>query len=203
MYKRTGMIEEELIKIWQSSPNQERVKFEQSRLMIEVQGSMDSFHRKIKNRDMIETLAVILVAPVFLLIAFITPDLLSKIASVLIVAWGIYVVVRLRNARKHKPGAYSETYLTYLIQTRAYLQIQKNLLDQVVYWYILPGFILISLFLAGRFEVGGKNIQVIKTFVLNAALAVVIYFLNKRAVNKEIVPRLVRVEQLIALLEKP
>jgi hypothetical protein len=83
------------------------------------------------------------------------------------------------------------------------LQIQKHLLDQVVYWYILPGFVLISLFLAGRFEVGGKNTQVIKTFVLNSAFAVAIYFLNKRAVKKDIVPRLDRVDQLIALLEKP
>ena len=34
------MIEDELIKIWQSSSNQERVKFEKSKLMIELQLSL-------------------------------------------------------------------------------------------------------------------------------------------------------------------
>jgi len=41
-------MEEELIKIWQSSPNQERIKFERSRLMMDVQSSMDDFNKKIK-----------------------------------------------------------------------------------------------------------------------------------------------------------
>jgi len=93
------MMEEELIKIWQSSPNQERIKFEKSRLIIEVQTGMDRVHRKIKFRDMSEQLAIVLVVPVFIYSAVTSPYLLSKIASILIVAWGIFVAIRLRAAR--------------------------------------------------------------------------------------------------------
>ena len=50
------MIEDELVKIWQSSPNQERVKFEKSRLMIDVQSSLDRLHRFVKYRDLMDTM---------------------------------------------------------------------------------------------------------------------------------------------------
>src|SRR5882762_8339565 len=112
------MIEEELIKIWQSSPNQERIKFEKSRLMIDVQSSMDRLHKNIKYRDLREQIAVAVVIPAFAYTAYAIPHLLSKAASLLIVGWAIYISIRLRNAKKHKPGAFTETYLDYLHKTK-------------------------------------------------------------------------------------
>ncbi len=103
------MIEEELIKIWQSSPNQERVKFEKSRLMIDVQSSMDHFHRKIKYRDLREQIAVAIIIPVFAYYAYSIPHLLSKVASVLIIGYALFVAIRIKKAKKHKPGAIAET----------------------------------------------------------------------------------------------
>ncbi len=197
------MVEEELIKIWQSSPNQERVKFEKSRLMIDVQSSMDHFHKKVKYRDIQELIGVAVVIPAFAYIAYSIPYMLSKIASLLIIAWAIYIAIQLRNARKHKPGEFTESYMEYLHKTREYLRVQKHLLDSVIYWYILPGFGLVSLFLAGFLGVPGKIGYIIKMTVGNVVLAVTVFFLNKRAVNKEIIPRLAKVDQLIALLEKP
>src|SRR4051812_40391087 len=102
------MMEEELIKIWQSSPNQERVKFEKSRLIIEVQSGMERVNRKIKFRDMTEQFAIIVVSPIFIYSAVMNPYLLSKIASILIVVWGVFVAFRLKAARKHKPTAFIE-----------------------------------------------------------------------------------------------
>src|SRR5882724_1843165 len=105
------MIDEELIKIWQSSPNQERVKFEKSRLMINMQTSMDRLHRSIKTRDVREQIASLIVIPVFAFYIYYVPFILSKVASGLIILWVIYVLIRLKNAKKHKPGAFTETYL--------------------------------------------------------------------------------------------
>jgi hypothetical protein len=202
VYNRKDMIEEELVKIWQSSSNQERIKFEKSRLMIDVQAGIDRFHRKIKFRDMTEQLAIILVAPVFIYSAFTTPHLLSKIASVLIVIWGIFVAVRLRMARKHQPVPFTEAYLGYLNKTKVYLGIQKQLLDSILYWYILPGFCLVSLFLLGPIDEPEKLPGAIKVFAGNVIVAVVIYVLNKRAVTKEVVPKIEKVDELIAVMEK-
>ena len=194
-------MEEELIKIWQSSPNQERVKFEKSRLMIDVQSSMDDFHKKIKYRDLREQIAVALVIPVFAYYAYTIPHLLTKVASVLIIGYGLFVAIRLRNAKKHKPGAFTETYLDYLHKTRDYLLIQKQLLDSVLYWYILPGMTLTMLFVMG-FGITGRLKPLLKMALGNVVLAVATYFLNKWAVKKEIIPRLAKVDELISVLEK-
>jgi CDP-diglyceride synthetase len=196
------MMEEELIKIWQSSPNQERVKFEKSRLIIDVQSSMDKLHRAIKFRDWREQVAVIIVVPFFIAAVFFVPHIISKITSVAIVAWAIYVAVRLRNAKKHKPGAYSENYHDYLLKTRDYLRIQKRLLDSVIYWYILPGMTLTMLFTLGLVSESRNLSFLVKMAVGNVILAIVTYYLNKRAVQKEFVPRLAKVDELIKVMEQ-
>lgn len=197
------MIEEELIKIWQSSPNQERIKFEKSRLIIEVEADLDRVHRKIKFRDMAEQLGILFGAPVFVYFTFTNPYVLSKIASALIVVWGVFVAIRLRLARKHQPGAFTETYVEYLYKTKEYLRIQKHLLESIIYWYVLPGFLLVSLFLLGPIGEPEKTASILKALSGNMILAVAIYFLNKRAVTKEIIPRLDKVDELIAVMEKP
>lgn len=195
------MIEDELVKIWQSSSNQERVKFEKSRLMIDVQSSMDHFHRQIKYRDLREQVAIIIAIPAFAYLAYSIPFILSKVASILIIAWAVYVFIRLKNAKKHKPGAFTETYVKYLYKTREYLNIQKKLLDNVIYWYILPGMTLIYLFVMGFIGVPGKDRYIMRMSIGNAVLAIAIYILNKSAVKKQIVPRLEKIDELIKVLE--
>lgn len=195
------MIEDELVKIWQSSPNQERVKFEKSRLMIDVQSSLDHFHKKIKYRDLREQIAALVVIPVFAYYVYHIPYTLTKIASALIVLWVIYVMIRMRNAKKHKPGAFTESYMEYLYKSREYLKIQKQLLDNVLYWYILPVVIFVFLFTMGP-GITGRWPKIIKTGILNVVLGVVIYYLNKRAVKKQFIPRLEKVDELIKAMEK-
>ena len=196
------MIEEELIKIWQSSPNRERVKFEKSRLMIDVQSSMERLHRGIKYRDLMEQLGVIVVSPVFAYYAYVIPYPLTKVASVLTILWGIYVIIRLRNAKKNKPGAFTETYLDYLRKTREYLTIQKTMIDNVIYWYILPAWAILTLFVSGAIGEPGKLTWIIETEVLIIFVSVGTYYLNKRAVKKQFVPRIAKVEDLIKVLEQ-
>jgi len=196
------MIEDELVRIWQSSPNQERVKFERSRLMINLQSSLDRFHRAIRNRDLAETIAAIIVAPVFAYYAYIIPHTLTKVASVLIVVWAIYIIIRLRNARRNKPGDFTATYQEYLYKTRVYLHIQKRLLDTVLYWYLLPGFALILLFLLGFIGIPDKFTYIIRTGTVAAVMGVVMYYLNRRAVKKHLIPRIEKVDELLAAMEK-
>jgi hypothetical protein len=194
------MIEDELVKIWQSSPNQERIKFEKSRLMIDMQSTLDTLHRKIKYRDLIEQIAIVVTIPVFAYYVYSIPFILTKIASVLIILFGVYVIVRLRNAKKHKPSAFTETYLEYLYKTREYLKIQKQLVDNVLYWYILPAMFLLFLFILGP-GITGRLLKVLKMGVVIAAVGVATHFLNKRAVKKQFIPRLEKIDQLIKVME--
>jgi hypothetical protein len=197
------MMEEELIKIWQSSPNQERIKFEKSRLIIDMQSSMDKFHRAIKNRDLREQIGIAIVIPAFAYSAYAIPFLLTKLASVLIIIWAIYIAFRLRNAKKHRPGAFFESYLEYLHKTREYLRIQKQMMDNTIYWYILPGISLTMLFVLGFSGEPGRSKIITRMAIFNVVLAVVTYFMNKGAVQKEFVPRLKKVDELIQVMEQP
>ncbi|HEY5745521.1 MAG TPA: hypothetical protein VIU12_05575 [Chryseolinea sp.] len=195
------MMEDELIKIWQSSPNQERVKFEKSRLMMEVQSTLDDLHKKIKYRDAMEQIAVIVGIPIFAYYAYHIPFVLTKIASVLIIFWGIFVIIQIRRAKRYKPSAFTETYLEYLYKTREYLKIQKQLLDSVLYWYILPAMTLIFLFILGP-GIAGRLPKIVKMGVINVAIAAATYFLNKSAVKKQLIPRLEKIDALIKVMEK-
>jgi hypothetical protein len=192
------MIEDELVKLWQSSPNQERIKFDKSRLMLDVQSGIDRLERAIKYRDLRETLAVAIVGPFFIYMGYIIPSVLTKIGSGLIVLYGIFVVLWLNRAKKHKPGPLSSTYLEYLRKAKQYLDAQKHLLDTVLYWYILPAYVSMSVFMLGS----GTHEVIIRMQIGLIALCVAIYYLNKRAVTKTLVPKLVKIEAAIRVMEQ-
>jgi hypothetical protein len=166
--------------------------------MLEVQSSIDRIDRIIKYRDLRETLGVVLAVPLFAWTAFETPFVLSKIACVLIILFGFYVVYRLRKAKQHQHATVSGTYLEYLHQTNAHLHAQKQMLEKSLYWYIIPGYAAITLFTLGA----GVVQAIIKMQVLSLTLGVVFYFLNKRRIKKTLAPRIEKIDKLIALLEQ-
>ncbi|MDH5602561.1 MAG: hypothetical protein OEY51_01410 [Cyclobacteriaceae bacterium] len=196
------MIEDELITIWKSSPHEERIKFEKSRLMIEAQNSLDRFNKAIKYRDLRETIAAFIVVPVFTYYIYLIPHTLSKIASGLIAVWTIISIIRLKMAKKNKPGPYSVSYLEYLHKTRTFLLEQKRLLDTGLHWFILPMNAFIFLFLAGFIGIPGKTNYIIGMLIASLVLGFTVYYLNKRVVKKAIIPRLEKVEELIKVLEE-
>lgn len=195
------MIEAELAKIWQSSPNQERVKFDKSRLLLEVESSMDHFHRKIKFRDIREQTIAIVMMPVFVYTALTIPHVVSKVASGLIVVLGISLVVRIRATKKYKPGRVTETYVDYLYKTREYLQIQRRMLDSVHLWFLLPSMMLVFLFLAGFIGVPGKATSLIEASIANVVAHVVVFIIAKLDVQSQFAHRLEKVDELIKVME--
>lgn len=197
------MIEDELVKLWQSSPNQERIKFERSRLMIDVQSSLDRLHKSIRYRDLREIIATVIVIPVFMFYIYVIPFVLTKIASALIVLWGVYVILRLRKVKKYKPNSLTETYLEYLYKTREYLLKQKHLLDTVLYWFVIPFVVFTLLFFLGFQELPHVTFRKTATLCCSSVvLGIVVYFLNKHAARKHILPQLRKVEELIKVMEE-
>lgn len=192
-------MEDELIKIWQSSPRHERVKFEKSRLMLEMQSSLDRFHRSIKYRDLMEIIPAIIIFPFLLHTAYTVPFVLSKIGAAWCAVCVVYIIFRLRDAKKHKPGDYDQPYLDYLIKTRDYLNVQKKLLDNVIYWYVGPIAPGVILFFIG--VVADTQALILRLAGL-LVLSFVAYFLNKRAVKKQIVPRIKKINRLIEVMRE-
>ncbi len=195
-------MEDELIKIWQSSPNQEKIKFEKSKLIIEVQSSLDRIQRSWKYMIIRETIAAIIAIPAFLFITYNVPYTISKIGSIWIVLAVIYILIRLKSAKKHKPTDFTETYIDYLYKTKDYLNAQKKLLDTVLYWYVLPVFPGYVLILLGFIHIPEKRKIIIIAALAFVVMAILAHFLNKRGVRKEFDPRLKKIDELIQVLEE-
>lgn len=192
-------MEDELIKIWQSSPEVEQIKFEKSRLMLDLESSLARLQRGWKNMQLREIIAAAIVAPFFMHKAFVAEQILVKIGAIWIVLSAIYIIYRLASTKNHKPNAITENYLDYLYQSKDYLGVQKNLLDSVIYWYFLPIAIGILLIFVGSMEINSR-------FYLNIVglivLGVGVHFLNKWSAKKYISPRLKKIDELINVMEE-
>ncbi len=196
-------MEEELKKLWQSSPEQEQVKFEKSRFMMDVQANVDRFHKSMKQLYLRESMGVIIIIPIFLIYAFIFPQPLTKVASGLIILWGIYILLVIRKTKQQKPEQYSLSYLEYLQQTRAYLELQKKLRKNVLLWYALPLLSFSFLFLVGllKDKPDGTN-AIITSGIICVAIGIIIHFLNRISAKKFVEPKLKKVNDLIKTLEE-
>ena len=193
------MIEDELIKIWQSSSNQERIKFEKSKLMIELQSSLGRLHKWWNYIELLEVVSAIIGILLCVVATLLIPFVLIKIAVVLIMICAILLIIKHQGVRKFKPSDLAENYLDYLQKNREYLEAQKKFLKTYVNWGILPSYPIMILATVG---VWGKVPVAFILFNNVAAIALGFYgyLLNKKRVKNEINPRIDRIDELIKQL---
>lgn len=189
------MIENELKKIWQGSPQTEIVKFEKSKVLIDLNHRLSKMDRTIKNRDIVETIAAITVFGVFIYYAFIIPSIFSKIGSCFISIWALFVIYKLRNARMYK-GSQDLSLPIYqlLLQSKKHFEKEMQLNNSVLYWYIIPPFIGSILFFMGM------NLEVkrqIFMLLIMTILSIGVFILNKNTVKKNFKPLLKDIEEAI------
>ncbi len=196
-------MEDELIKIWQSSPKAEQIKFERSRLMLDMQSSLDRFHRLVKYGVLAEQIAVIVIIPVFLFYIYLVPHMLSKIASFLVVLWSIWYMFRLRKVKKRKPKSVTLNYLEYLKKNRGYMKYLKNMTNTAMYWYILPPMTGYFIFIAGPYFDGIiDNTFLFKLILVGIGVSIAYYFYFRWIVKKIYIPRLKKIDELIKAMEE-
>jgi hypothetical protein len=194
MYEPIVMIEQELKNIWKSSSKDEQIKFEKSKLLLELQSNLDRFYKSLKFRDLREQIVAFLMIPLFSVIAYKIPFFLSKAGAVIIVIWCVYLIFKLQGLKKYKPAPATESFKTYLQKTKSYLTAQKNLVDSVFYWYILPSSTGVIFFFIG-FDL--EEWKLILFISMTVGLGVIIFILNKQAVKNEFLPRLTKIDEII------
>ena len=196
------MIEDELIRIWQSSSDQERIKFEKSRLMIELESSLDRLHRWWRYVELVEVILSVFGILICGFVVYWIPLIASKIGATLIMALLIYLLIRVQALNKHKPNSLEETYLEYLKKIRKYLEVQRKFLRTYVYWAILPCYPITLLFLFDLWnEIPAKRNFLIIICISTVVIGIYGYFLNKKRVKNEINPRINSVDKLIEELK--
>lgn len=196
------MIEDELIKIWQSSSNKERIKFEKSKLMIELQSSLDYLNKWWKIGVKVETVAAFIAIPIFAFMTYWIPSTSSKIASVFIIIYVVLVITRLISIKKFKPSDLEENYLEYLKKSRDYLKAQRSLLETYKYWGITPLYPIIFLFVMDFWEIPSKRIVIVILFLNMVGMHIFACFFHKRRVKNEINPRIAKIDELIKKLNE-
>ncbi len=196
-------MEDELIKIWQSSPEVERIKFEKSRLMLDMDSSLKRIHRFTKYDILIGQIAAITVFLVFLLYIYFVPPVLAKIASFFIAILAVWHLTKLRKLKKGKPKETAANYLEYLKQNRHYLKTLIKITKTLVSGYALismPGyFLFITGFYLDQIVDGSLFIKM----VLIGAVGHIAAFIYTLYILKKIYrPRLQKIDELIKVMEE-
>ena len=178
------MIEDELNKIWQSSSNQERIKFEKSKLMIELQSSLKRLDRWWNYLELSETILAVFGVFLSIFLFFKIPFILTKVALALMIICAVYLIVKYRGVKKFKPSDLEMNYLNYLKKNREYLQAQKKFLRTYIYWGILPVYPIMVLF---TISVWAKTPMYLIILINVAAIGIGIYgyFLNQLRAKKK------------------
>ena len=195
------MIEDELIKIWQSSGSQERIKFEKSKLMIELQSSLKRLDKWWNYIELSETVLAVFGVLLSTFLLFKIPFILTKIALALMIICAVYLIIKYRGVKKFQPSDLENNYLNYLKKNREYLQAQKRFLKTYFYWGILPVYPIMLLFTISVWE----KVPIHLIVLINVAaigIGIYGYFLNKKRVKREIIPRISGINELINQLEQ-
>lgn len=210
------MIDQELKEIWKNASQAEKIKFDLSRLLIDLKGKMDRIERGIRRRDITESLVAILMIPVFGYLAYEIPFIMTKVGSILIMIWCVYLIFKLRNVKKHKLTINPIlSFREQLANQKAYLFQEARLIDTVLYWYLLPPLvanIILVLGLGDPVEYGWSNtlaneilpvplIAKIIYLIFCAVLYAGILWINKRTLNNTYKPILKDIERVQYQLE--
>jgi len=194
------MNEDELKEIWKYSPDEDAVRLEKSRLILEVQSDIDHWSGMLKSRNKV-IIAIVMIGwlLIFGMMAFTTPYLLSKAGILLTALSFIFWFVQLKRVKKLKPRSFSETYLDYLYGIRKYLKAEIKLQNKVVYWFYLPGSIVTLLWHIGSFKTFHDSMT---NIFVTIGLMIVVYLSYKKVSGKFFPRRLKKVEELINMLEE-
>jgi hypothetical protein len=194
---------------WQSQASQTRVTIDADLLLKVVQRDQQNFQRMIFWRDYREVGVALVMIPVwfFLGIKISTPWTWWLTVPVLVWIAGFVLVYRIRHKQ---PPAKSDAPLLHCLQ-RSLTEVEDQiwLLDNILWWYLLPPGISIAAFFAHvswrtamktNDWLGGLIFATI-LFVFLAGVYYFIYWVNQFAVRKQLEPRRQELLALIASLK--
>lgn len=188
------MLDNELKKLWKDASGAELVKLNKAKLLLDMNKALISFDKTIKQRNMREIWVAILVMPIFALTAWFAPNYISKAGALLVIPACIYIIHKLRGVRKMKKEDNSAPLHLYLLQYRNYISREMELLSTVLYWYILPLLLPLSIFIIG--------LKRYPSMLVLLAVGCFAYYVNKREIKRYFIPLLKQIDTDIANIEE-
>jgi hypothetical protein len=184
--------------LWHGQEWQPPTDFSDSELIARMNAKMRRFDRDIFWRDIRELSACVFIACFFGPGLFRSASPLSHAGSALLVASSIFIATVLVIARRlqKRRNAFASVR-EFITDERNKVARQRSLLKSVVWWYLLPIYLGVALFVMGS----SANLVFKLTFIIvYAFVCVLIYFVNQRAVQKRLSPLVNELDQLLQTL---
>jgi len=211
------MKEQELKNIWQHEARNPEIAITMDELVHSFKQELNTAHNRVKYRDAREIMVALALTVLFIALAFMAPLLLSKIACVLCALSFLYVINKLRQNREAVVVPKMTTsYRERLSGQHHFITKQMQLLNTVLYWYLVPilGSQLLfvwSLGNEGTYVPDGFMAEVLTTslthkLIMTAVFLILGYYVlrqNKKAVRINWAPLLAKIEILRSELQKP
>ena len=194
------MFEEKLKEMWQNASRTAQIRFEQSKLLIELKKQLPRFEQKIKYRNLTETIAAVLVIACFSWYIYIFSNPWITSGSIYLICYALFIIYRLNKTKKKQPaGNPGSDIKTYLQQYRDYLVQERSLVKNVLYWYLLPIIPGIVLFLLSGIYNLRSALTLIGGFLV---IFMVSLYLNHRSKVKTIDPLIREVDETLEKLDE-
>lgn len=101
-----------------------------------------SLWKKVRRRDLLETVAAVIVAVFFMLVAvgaLVEGEWMQAASALLIAGWATWLPFKLRQARRAaEPDSSGASTLDYLRRQRDAALLQARMLERVWLWYLTP-----------------------------------------------------------------
>jgi len=196
---------DELQKKWQSQQGGFKLHIDADVLLKEVQRNKESFESSTFWRDVREAGGSLVLAPVFSYFAIKSNSWSLHFPALACIFVAAFMVID-RIIQKRKLPKPSDTLTGCIEISLVQVEHQIWLLKNVLWWYLLPFAIGISVFWGDaawqvRNDTGTGLRFIGECFAGLIILYTGIYYLNQRAVRKYLIPRKQELEELLASLE--
>ncbi|WP_293750275.1 hypothetical protein [uncultured Paraglaciecola sp.] len=159
--------------------------------------------KSIKRRDRLEISIALLLIPVWSWKLFYSASLVQTTGLWIAIVACLYIPYKLLKTKQINAPK-DNSVMAFLQFEKIKIENQKKLLESVAVWYIAPLMVAIVLITAGATvdETGIPRIteQLAIYYGFCVMLVIGIYFLNKRAVKKQLLPLLDKIKQRISEL---
>ena len=198
----------ELQKTWQKDAGDSRLTIDSDTLFREVRRNKESFESAIFWRDVREVAVAVVMVGVFLYRAFTAAENMWEAGSYVILAMTCLYVAAFfpidRRIQRKKEANYTDPLQACIESSLTQVEHQIWLLKNVFWWYLLPPGAGIALFFIVVYWSLFKVLpaaRVLSVCLVTTSLVVLVfwgvYWLNQRAVRKELIPRKQELESLL------
>lgn len=211
------MLEQELKDIWNNSSQTTQISIETSQLVEELNTKVSSIQKKIRVRDIREISASVIGILIFGYLLYEIPFPITKAACALAIVWFIFVIFKFRKSKIQNTENNLYVSLTEQLKQQKTMMIeQADLLDSALYWYAIPPYIMNFIFILGLENPSDYNwtnsiAENILPLTINLKIVTLIglalfyaftFWVNKRALTKDIKPLLENIKTLQKQIKK-